>query len=65
MKSGILPAETQTRLLRVLSDGKFYRVGGHEPRTANVRIIAATHQDPAVAGCGKTGLEKIYFIDSM
>ena len=42
---GDMPAETQTRLLRVLSDGKFYRVGGHEPRTANVRIIAATHQD--------------------
>lgn len=42
---GDMPAETQTRLLRVLSDGKFYRVGGHEPRTANVRIIAATHQN--------------------
>jgi two-component system nitrogen regulation response regulator GlnG len=42
---GDMPAETQTRLLRVLSDSKFYRVGGHEPRTANVRIIAATHQD--------------------
>ena len=42
---GDMPAETQTRLLRVLSDGRFYRVGGHEPRNANVRIIAATHQD--------------------
>jgi two-component system nitrogen regulation response regulator GlnG len=35
----------QTRLLRVLSDGQFYRVGGHTPLTANVRVIAATHQD--------------------
>jgi two-component system nitrogen regulation response regulator GlnG len=35
----------QTRLLRVLSDGNFYRVGGHQPIKANVRIIAATHQD--------------------
>ncbi len=42
---GDMPAETQTRLLRVLSDGRFYRVGGHESRDANVRIIAATHQD--------------------
>jgi two-component system nitrogen regulation response regulator GlnG len=42
---GDMPAETQTRLLRVLSDGRFYRVGGHEPRSANVRIIAATHQN--------------------
>ena len=38
-------AELQTRLLRVLSDGQFYRVGGHTPMTANVRVIAATHQD--------------------
>ena len=42
---GDMPAETQTRLLRVLSDGRFYRVGGHEPRSANVRVIAATHQN--------------------
>jgi two-component system nitrogen regulation response regulator GlnG len=35
----------QTRLLRVLSDGNFYRVGGHQPIRANVRVIAATHQD--------------------
>lgn len=42
---GDMPAETQTRLLRVLSDGEYYRVGGHEPLKADVRIIAATHQD--------------------
>jgi len=39
-----MPAELQTRLLRVLSDGEFYRVGGHVPLRADVRIIAATHQ---------------------
>ena len=42
---GDMPAELQTRLLRVLSDGQFYRVGGHQPISANVRVIAATHQD--------------------
>jgi len=42
---GDMPAELQTRLLRVLSDGQFYRVGGHQPMRANVRVIAATHQD--------------------
>ena len=42
---GDMPADLQTRLLRVLSDGQFYRVGGHTPLTANVRVIAATHQD--------------------
>jgi two-component system nitrogen regulation response regulator GlnG len=42
---GDMPAELQTRLLRVLSDGTFYRVGGHQPLKANVRVIAATHQD--------------------
>jgi two-component system, NtrC family, nitrogen regulation response regulator GlnG len=42
---GDMPAELQTRLLRVLSDGQFYRVGGHQPIGANVRVIAATHQD--------------------
>ena len=42
---GDMPQELQTRLLRVLSDGNFYRVGGHQPIKANVRIIAATHQD--------------------
>lgn len=42
---GDMPAEAQTRLLRVLSDGEYYRVGGHQPLKANVRIIAATHQN--------------------
>jgi two-component system, NtrC family, nitrogen regulation response regulator GlnG len=42
---GDMPAETQTRLLRVLADGEFYRVGGHTPVKVDVRIIAATHQD--------------------
>jgi two-component system nitrogen regulation response regulator GlnG len=42
---GDMPAELQTRLLRVLSDGSFYRVGGHQQIKTNVRIIAATHQD--------------------
>lgn len=42
---GDMPATLQTRLLRVLADGQFYRVGGHMPITVNVRIIAATHQD--------------------
>ena len=42
---GDMPLELQTRLLRVLSDGQFYRVGGHSPLRANVRVIAATHQN--------------------
>ena len=42
---GDMPADLQTRLLRVLSDGNYYRVGGHAPQKANVRIIAATHQN--------------------
>jgi two-component system, NtrC family, nitrogen regulation response regulator GlnG len=42
---GDMPMDLQTRLLRVLSDGHFYRVGGHAPIKANVRVIAATHQD--------------------
>ncbi|WP_439106298.1 nitrogen regulation protein NR(I) [Congregibacter sp.] len=42
---GDMPAETQTRLLRVLADGEFYRVGGHTSQRTDVRIIAATHQD--------------------
>lgn len=42
---GDMPFETQTRLLRVLADGEFYRVGGHIPVKVDVRIIAATHQD--------------------
>ena len=42
---GDMPLDLQTRLLRVLSDGQFYRVGGHQPLKANVRVIAATHQN--------------------
>ncbi len=42
---GDMPAELQTRLLRVLADGEFYRVGGREPVKVDVRIIAATHQN--------------------
>jgi two-component system nitrogen regulation response regulator GlnG len=42
---GDMPFDLQTRLLRVLSDGNFYRVGGHSAIKANVRVIAATHQD--------------------
>lgn len=42
---GDMPFELQTRLLRVLSDGHFYRVGGHTVVKASVRVIAATHQD--------------------
>ncbi|MDP1791643.1 MAG: sigma 54-interacting transcriptional regulator, partial [Methylibium sp.] len=42
---GDMPFDLQTRLLRVLSDGQFYRVGGHNPLKSTVRVIAATHQD--------------------
>lgn len=42
---GDMPVELQTRLLRVLNDGMFYRVGGHEPIHVDVRILAATHQN--------------------
>ena len=42
---GDMPFDLQTRLLRVLSDGTYYRVGGHNAIKANVRVIAATHQD--------------------
>ena len=42
---GDMPADTQTRLLRVLADGEFYRVGGHTSVKVDVRIIAATHQN--------------------
>ncbi|MDF2183055.1 nitrogen regulation protein NR(I) [Neptuniibacter sp. CAU 1671] len=42
---GDMPADAQTRLLRVLADSEFYRVGGHTPVKVDVRIIAATHQN--------------------
>ena len=42
---GDMPSELQTRLLRVLADGEFYRVGGHTPIYVDVRVIAATHQE--------------------
>ncbi|WP_371186924.1 nitrogen regulation protein NR(I) [Thalassotalea maritima] len=42
---GDMPIDVQTRLLRVLADGQFYRVGGHNPIKVDVRIIAATHQN--------------------
>lgn len=42
---GDMPLDVQTRLLRVLADGQFYRVGGHQSVSVDVRIIAATHQD--------------------
>src|SRR5258706_653402 len=51
---GDMPPDLQTRLLRVLSDGQFYRVGGHMPLAANVRVIAATHQE--LEGRVKQGL---------
>ncbi len=50
---GDMPAELQTRLLRVLSDGEFYRVGGHTPIKVDVRIVAATHQN--LEDCVKDG----------
>ena len=42
---GDMPSDLQVRMLRVLADGEYYRVGGHAPLKANVRIIAATHQN--------------------
>ena len=42
---GDMPSELQTRLLRVLADGEFYRVGGHTPIKVDVRVVAATHQN--------------------
>jgi two-component system, NtrC family, nitrogen regulation response regulator GlnG len=55
-----MPADLQTRLLRVLSDGHFYRVGGHTPLTANVRVIAATHQDLETAVRQRQFREDLY-----
>jgi two-component system nitrogen regulation response regulator GlnG len=40
-----MPAELQTRLLRVLSDGQYYRIGGYVPVNVDIRIVAATHQN--------------------
>jgi two-component system nitrogen regulation response regulator GlnG len=57
---GDMPADLQTRLLRVLSDGHFYRVGGHTPLTANVRVIAATHQDLETAVRNRQFREDLY-----
>ena len=42
---GDMPSDLQTRLLRILSDGHFYRIGGYDPIKADVRVIAATHQN--------------------
>ena len=42
---GDMPADLQTRLLRILANGEFYRVGGHEPVKVDVRVITATHQN--------------------
>ena len=59
-----MPYETQTRILRVLSSGEFYRIGGSEPITVDVRIIAATNQN--LNEKVKTGaLEKTFFTDLM
>ena len=59
---GDMPADLQTRLLRVLSDGNFYRVGGHQPIKADVRIIAATHQNLEAVYVMEI-FAKIFFID--
>jgi len=57
---GDMAPDLQTRLLRVLSDGSFYRVGGHQPLRANVRVIAATHQDLAARVREGTFREDLY-----
>ncbi|MBD3709624.1 sigma 54-interacting transcriptional regulator [Klebsiella pneumoniae] len=49
---GDMPLDVQTRLLRVLADGQFYRVGGYAPVKVDVRIIAATHQNLGTARAG-------------
>lgn len=57
---GDMPAEAQTRLLRVLADGEFYRVGGHTPVKVDVRIIAATHQNLEALVTEKTFREDLF-----
>jgi two-component system nitrogen regulation response regulator GlnG len=57
---GDMPAELQTRLLRVLADGEFYRVGGHLPLRVDVRIIAATHQDLEARVCEGSFREDLF-----
>ncbi|ALG67601.1 nitrogen regulation protein NR(I) [Beggiatoa leptomitoformis] len=57
---GDMPAELQTRLLRVLADGTFFRVGGHTPLKVDVRIIAATHQNLELRVQESTFREDLY-----
>jgi len=57
---GDMPSELQTRLLRVLADGEFYRVGGHAPVKVDVRVIAATHQDLEIEVNGGRFREDLY-----
>jgi two-component system nitrogen regulation response regulator GlnG len=57
---GDMPADTQTRLLRVLADGTFYRIGGREPVQVDVRIIAASHQDLEALVAAGTFREDLY-----
>lgn len=58
---GDMPAEAQTRLLRVLAEGEFYRVGGNTPVRVDVRIIAATHQDLKQKVLEGTFREDLYY----
>ena len=57
---GDMPADAQTRLLRVLADGEFYRVGGRAAVRSNARILAATHQDMAALVAAGTFREDLY-----
>lgn len=57
---GDMPMELQTRLLRVLSSGTYYRVGGREPLKADVRVIAATNRDLEAAVREGTFREDLY-----
>ncbi|MGL5947493.1 MAG: nitrogen regulation protein NR(I) [Aeromonas sp.] len=57
---GDMPLVVQTRLLRVLADGQFYRVGGQQAVTVDVRIIAATHQDLAAQVAAGAFREDLY-----